>query len=224
MQEAVLICIKGKAGNPYSDARVLTRSKQRYAGYKAMTVGRLSRSPLGCSTLFFCGLCASPASANMILSMPLITQAFGFFGFIPVAIVEVLIAQRMASRLKPNMDGQDIAAAIVLANIGSFLIGVVVAVLVDGALIFVEDLPQEGFLNLLLWEIHSPEERLGLVSDLALIFAVVALFIPSWLIESVILGGFLRIPRNLALKIGFWANAGSYLMLFVVIETLTLIG
>lgn len=160
----------------------------------------------------------------MILSMPLITQWLGFLGFIPVVLVEILIANRMAWRLRLYEAYREITPAIVLANIGSFLIGVVVAFLFEGALMFVEDLPQEGFLNLLLWEIHSPEERLGLVSDLALIFAVVALFIPSWLIESVIVGGVLRIPRNLAMKIGFWANAGSYLMLFVVMESLALIG
>ncbi|MFN6056540.1 MAG: hypothetical protein ACK47C_10935 [Paracoccaceae bacterium] len=190
----------------------------------AMTGRKLSRSTLGCSTLFCCALGASPASANMILSMPLITQWLGFLGFIPVVLVEILIANRMAWRLRLYEAYREITPAIVLANIGSFLIGVVVAFLFEGALMFVEDLPQEGFLNLLLWEIHSPEERLGLVSDLALIFAVVALFIPSWLIESVIVGGVLRIPRNLAMKIGFWANAGSYLMLFVVMESLALIG
>lgn len=156
--------------------------------------------------------------------MPLITQGLGFLGFIPVVIVEFLIARRMAWRLKLYEAYREITPAIVIANIASFVFGLIFAFLFEGALMFVEDLPQEGFLNILLWEIHSPEERLGLVSDLALIFAVVALFIPSWLIESVIVGGVLRIPRTLALKIGFWANAGSYLMLFVVMETFALIG
>lgn len=167
---------------------------------------------------------ATPASANMILSMPFLVQSMGFFGLIPVLIVEVLIASRVTRRLGHRVDTQDIVAGFLIANILSFIFGVIVVFFLEGALMYIQFLPQEGFLNQLLYELEYPEARIGLATDLALLLAVLLVFLPNWLIEAAIIRKFFAWPGKVALRIAFWANAGSYLMIFVFMETLSFLG
>lgn len=166
----------------------------------------------------------SPAWANMILGMPLIAHWLNFLGFIPVVIVEVLVAGLVAKRLNLRLESPAIASSFLVANLLSFMAGIFLAFLLEGGLMFVEDLPHEGFLNVLLWEIHSPGEYLGLVSDLAMFLAILLLFFPTWMIENAVIKVFLNIERGPALRMAFWSNAISYLLILLSIKSATLLS
>lgn len=165
-------------------------------------------------------LAAGPALADMVLPLFFGPALFQVVALVPVIILEYVVVRRSL----PDI-GEGIGTAVILANLATFVLGFVVAVLLDG--LFTEPIGRlpEGapFHDILTAYTVFPEPDFW-SEEIATAILFLLYFAMSWVVEGVILRLVVAIRWKRAFAASLRANAWSYGALYALLLAIVVAG